>query len=238
MQRNLDRIRLANLRLLIAEAGSAEALARSSGTSGAYLSQIRSGTPYKSGRARRMGDNLAAKLERATGKPLGWMDEPHPAGPAPRNTGAAALGSPWSSGGLCPLISWVQADAWTEAPAFPEAEARLNCPVRCGPDTFVLRVRGESMEPQFREGDLIFVDPSLDPGNGSYVVVRRGDGSGAATFKQLIEEDGRRYLKAANPHWPRRIVEADNDATVCGVVVFRGSAVPDGASARPARPPG
>lgn len=237
MPRNLDRVRLANLRLLIAEAGSAEALARTTGTSGAYLSQIRSGTPYRSGRSRRMGDNLAAKLERATGKPLGWMDEPHPAGPAPDDADGAGASPAWSSGGGCPLISWVAAGDWTEAPELPEAEAHLNCPVRCGPDTFVLRVRGESMEPEFREGDLIFVDPSLEPRNGSYVVVRRGDGSGDATFKQLIEEDGRRYLKAANPNWPRPIVEADADATVCGVVVFRGSAVPD-TSARPARPPG
>ena len=238
MQRNLDRIRLANLRLLIGEAGSADALARTTGTSGAYLSQIRSGTPYKSGRSRRMGDNLAAKLERATGKPLGWMDEPHAAGPGLGAADPTGDLSPWSSGGLCPLISWVQAGAWTEAPAFPDAEARINCPVRCGPDTFALRVRGESMEPQFREGDLIFVDPAVPPGNRRYVVVRRGDGSGAATFKQLIEEDGRRYLKAANPHWPRPIVEADADAAVCGVVVFRGSAVPDGVNARPAQPSG
>ena len=238
MQRNLDRVRLANLRLLIGEAGSADALARATGTSGAYLSQIRSGTPYKSGRSRRMGDNLAAKLERATGKPLGWMDEAHPAGSAPRAAAPAGEPSSWSPGGLCPLISWLQAGAWTEAPAFPNAEARINCPVRCGPDTFVLRVRGESMEPQFREGDLIFVDPGVAPGNRSYVVVRRGDGSGTATFKQLIEEDGRRYLKAANPHWPRPIVEADADAAVCGVVVFRGSAVPDGVNARSAGPSG
>ena len=235
MQRNLDRARLANLRLLIAEAGSAEALARATGTSGAYLSQIRSGTPYKSGRARRMGDNLAARLEQATGRPLGWMDEPHPEGAASGGADPERGASPWSSGGGCPLISWVQAGAWTEPPEPGDAEAFLNCPVRCGPGTFVLRVRGESMEPRFREGDLIFVDPSRAAGNGSYVVVRRGDGSGTATFKQLIEEDGRRYLKAANPHWPRPIVEADPDSAVCGVVVFRGSAVPDGEDARPAR---
>ena len=45
---------------------------------------------------------------------------------------------------------------------------------------------------------------------------------GAATFKQLVEEDGRRYLKADNPDWPERIVEAEDDAAVCGVVIFQG----------------
>ena len=215
MTRQIDRNRLDNLARLIAEAGSAEALARRSGSSSPYLSQIRGGTPYPSGRRRRLGDRLAEKLERAMEKPEGWMDETHDDEGAP--------GASWTAGGGCPLISWVQAGAWTGAPAFPDAEARLHCPARCGPQTFVLRVQGQSMAPRFEDGDLIYVDPGLAAHNGSYVVVR--DGTGEATFKQLVEEDGRRYLRAANPNWPSPIVEARPDAAVCGVVVFRGAPV-------------
>ena len=214
MTRQIDRNRLVNLRRLIAEAGSAEALARRSGASSPYLSQIRSGTPYPSGARRRVGDHLAAKLERAMDKPEGWMDQDHDGG---------APGAPWTAGGGCPLISWVQAGAWTGAPEFPDAEARLHCPARCGPDTFVLRVRGESMAPRFDDGDLIYVDPGVEARSGAYVVMR--DGAGEATFKQLVEEDGRRYLRAANPDWPSRIVEARPDAALCGVVVFCGGRV-------------
>lgn len=211
MGRQIHNIRLDNLRRLVDEAGAPGALARQADSSAAYFSQLRSGH-------RRMGDGLAARLEAATGKPRGWMDEPHRDGPAPDD-------APWSDGGGCPLISLVQAGAWTEAYEFPEPEAFLHCPVRCGRRTFALRVAGESMTPRFQDGDLIFVDPDADPHNGSYVVVRRGDGSGAATFKQLIEEDGRRYLRALNPDWPQRIVEADPDAAICGVVVFLGTAL-------------
>ncbi len=216
MTRQIDRNRLDNLARLIAEAGSAEALARRSGSSSPYLSQIRGGTPYPSGRRRRMGDQLAAKLERAMDKPEGWMDQAH-------DEDEGAPGAPWTAGGGCPLISWVQAGAWTGAPAFPDAEARLHCPARCGPETFVLRVRGESMAPRFLDGDLIYVDPGVEARSGAYVVMR--DGAGEATFKQLVEEDGRRYLRAANPDWPSPIVEARPDAAVCGVVVFRGAPV-------------
>ena len=212
MARRIDRNRLDNLRRLIAEAGSAEALARRSGSSSPYLSQIQAGTRYPSGRRRRLGDQLAEKLERSMGKPDGWMDEAHDED-----------GASWAAGGGCPLISWVQAGAWTEAPEFADAEARLHCPARCGPDTFVLRVRGESMAPRFLDGDLIYVDPGVDARSGAYVVVR--DGAGEATFKQLVEEDGRRYLRAANPDWPNPIVETRSDAAVCGVVVFRGAPV-------------
>lgn len=207
MRRQIHTVRLDNLRRLVDEAGSAGALARRAGSSAAYFSQLRSGH-------RRMGDALAARLEAAAGKPRGWMDAFH----RDRDDDVR-----WSSGGGCPLISWVQAGAWTEAPEFPDAEAYLHCPVKSGPDTFALHVAGESMAPRFQDGDLIFVDPAAEARNGSYVVVRRGDGSAAATFKQLIEEDGRRYLKAANPDWPGRIVEADPDAAICGVVVFRGT---------------
>ena len=100
----------------------------------------------------------------------------------------------------------------------------LPCPVRCSPESFVLRVRGTSMEPKFHEGDLIFVDPNASADHGKYVVVRL-DESNEATFKQLIIEEGKRYLKALNPDWPNRIIEVDEEATICGVIVFKGEVV-------------
>jgi SOS-response transcriptional repressor LexA len=105
-----------------------------------------------------------------------------------------------------------------------DAEDLLPCPVRCSKDTFVLRVRGESMEPKFHDGDLIFVDPQVSPDSGKYVVVRIED-SHEATFKQLIVEGDRQYLKALNPDWPHRIIEVNSNATICGVVVFKGEVV-------------
>ena len=126
--------------------------------------------------------------------------------------------------GIHPLISWVQAGKWCEimddfAPG--DAEEWIPCPVNCGPQTFVLRVVGVSMEPRFREGELVFVDPSRRAENGSFVVVRLEDRQ-EATFKQLVQEGGRQYLKALNPAWPDPIIEVTERATVCGVVVFKG----------------
>ena len=48
------------------------------------------------------------------------------------------------------------------------------------------------------------------------------EGDREATFRQLIVEGGRRYLKALNPHWPERIVEIDEDTVIRGVVVCEG----------------
>jgi len=77
MKRRHETVRLSNLELLVAEAGSAAALARLAGTSESYLSQIRNQLLTAKGTPRGVGDELAAKLEQAMGKPHGWMDESH-----------------------------------------------------------------------------------------------------------------------------------------------------------------
>lgn len=225
MKRRHETVRLSNLELLVAEAGSAAALARLAGTSESYLSQIRNQLLTAKGTPRGVGDELAAKLERAMGKPNGWMDEAQREFMDERGRYNTELGP--EPRRLQPLISWAQARGWAEISGNFElgvAEDLLPCPVRCSQDTFVLRVRGESMEPKFHDGDLIFVDPQVAPVSGRYVVVHLED-SPEATFKQLIVEGDRQFLKAENPDWPQRIIEVNFNATICGVVVFRGELV-------------
>lgn len=128
---------------------------------------------------------------------------------------------------LCPLISWTQAGGWSDiADDFDirQAEDLLPCPVRCGQRTFILSVKGASMEPRFHNGDLVFVDPDATAESGNYVIVQL-EGADETTFRELIIEGGHTYLKALNPDWPDRIIEIDKNATICGVVVFKGEMV-------------
>ena len=228
MMRKPEQVRLQNLELLITEAGSAAKLARIAGTNSSYLSQVRNQMPTKKGTPRGVGDDLAEKLEHGMRKPHGWMDESHESDKVQPVTSKEinAHGGPGIRS-LHPLISWVQAGEWTEISEgyVPPYETELlPCPVRCSEQTFVLRVHGVSMEPRFHEGDLIFVDPEATPAHGKYVVVQL-DESNEATFKQLIVEENRQYLKALNPDWPNRIIEVNADASICGVVVFKGELV-------------
>jgi SOS-response transcriptional repressor LexA len=125
-----------------------------------------------------------------------------------------------------PLISWVQAGAWSDVsdPHAPGvADDWLPCPVRHGPNTYALRVRGESMfnpdgKPSYSDGDIIFVDPSREAHHGDRVVVRLDD-QAEVTFKQLLVEDGRKMLKALNPDWKPRYIEINGNATMAGVVI-------------------
>ena len=123
---------------------------------------------------------------------------------------------------LVPLISWVCAGEWSEAIETDCADAWWLCPVAHSMQTFALTVEGDSMFPDYQHGDIIFVDPQREATNGSDVVVR--DAQGRATFKRLQRTHDGAHLLAVNPDWPRRIIPLDDDAEICGVVIFSGRA--------------
>lgn len=126
-----------------------------------------------------------------------------------------------------PLISWVAAGTWHEASdpyAVGAGEEWMPCPVAHGSRTYALRVRGESNfnpygKRSYSDGDVIYVDPDRIPANGSMVIVRLANSS-EATFKELVIGDmGRRYLRPLNPTWPDPVIEVNEDAEFCGVVI-------------------
>jgi SOS-response transcriptional repressor LexA len=84
-----------------------------------------------------------------------------------------------------PIISYVQAGAWREiVDSFPRggADEYILANSSYGPHTFALRIIGNSMEPEFREGDVVVVDPDVRPDPGNFVVARNDEE--AATFKK------------------------------------------------------
>ena len=128
--------------------------------------------------------------------------------------------------GNVPLISMVQAGAWSEIKQLGtpfDALEWLPCPVSHSEDTFCVRVEGESMrnagaKPSYDPGDIIFIDPNRTAKPGDRVIVRLDD-QNQATFKQYIEEDGIKRLKALNPDWFPRYMDINNNASIVGVVI-------------------
>ena len=87
-----------------------------------------------------------------------------------------------------------------------------------GPETYVLRVRGDSMiDEQIRSGDLIVVRRAETARDGELVIALIDHED--VTLKRLYHEpDGRIRLQPANPaHEP--IVVAAERVTIQGVVV-------------------
>ena len=70
-------LRIENLRALVREFKTADAVAQRAATAPMYLSQILNGAKSSTGKPRGVGDALARRLEQGCGKEMGWMDRPH-----------------------------------------------------------------------------------------------------------------------------------------------------------------
>lgn len=100
-----------------------------------------------------------------------------------------------------PILSYVQAGNWREmceqATTFDGNVEYVTASVDIGSCGFGLWLRGDSMLPQFKEGDLIIVDPDEAPQPGDYVVAKNG--SNEATFKKYrprgIDENGQEVFE-------------------------------------------
>ena len=87
----------------------------------------------------------------------------------------------------------------------------------CGSsESYALRVLGDSMEPEFKDGCIVIVDPAGVLENGAYVVARH---EGEYIFRQLEIREGHYRLLALNPGYPELEI-AGLDA-VAGVIVQR-----------------
>jgi SOS-response transcriptional repressor LexA len=122
-----------------------------------------------------------------------------------------------------PVISWVAAGAWAEAvepyPAgfsdryeFSEYDSKGAA--------FWLEVKGDSMTSpvgqSITEGTLILVDTEAEVAPGKLVIAKLPD-SNEATFKKLVNDGGKLFLKPLNPSW--RIEPFTEDCRIVGVVV-------------------
>ncbi|PWB13374.1 peptidase S24 [Acinetobacter sp. AM] len=128
------------------------------------------------------------------------------------------------SGRLIPVISWVQAGTWTSVEAVPagtQFEEWLPPNPKCGKHGYGLEVSGESMLPDFRPGDKIYVNPDFqvsDLKTGDLVIVS-SEGGKAATFKKLIVETDNMYLQPLNPEWLEKAIALEDGCKLVGKVV-------------------
>jgi SOS-response transcriptional repressor LexA len=112
--------------------------------------------------------------------------------------------------GVVPLISSIQARGWRhEEDEYPPGEAKdwLPCPVKHGKHTYALIVEGESMTAphgkSYPHGSIIYVDPDQAGGvvSGDRVVAKI-NGNDEVTFKQLVVDSGKTFLRPLNPSYP------------------------------------
>ncbi len=84
-----------------------------------------------------------------------------------------------------PLISYVQAGMMTEAVdpyLLGDGFEIVLTHIPVSPRTFALRIKGESMLPEYKPGDVVIIDPEVSPQPGDMVVAKNTDEE--ATFKK------------------------------------------------------
>ena len=120
-----------------------------------------------------------------------------------------------------PLISWGAVRMFcesTESIDIKGVDEWLQCPYPHDAKSFCVRVKGLSMAPDYRDGEIILIDPAIEPLHNHDVVIRTNEPEGKTVFKRLqITEDGR-YLLALNPDFPQRYIAMPSGAIICGVV--------------------
>ena len=79
-----------------------------------------------------------------------------------------------------------------------------------------------SMAPDLPQGHWAFVDPDEPMAPGRLVGVD-DPATGSVAVRRLVEEDGRRILRAADPAWPDVTVTRGNETLIRGTVVLIGA---------------
>ena len=90
--------------------------------------------------------------------------------------------------------------------------------VRNSAATFFVRAAGDSMmQAGIHDGDLLVVDRSLTPGNGSVVIAAV---AGELTVKYLARKNGRVLLVPAHEEYSEIDITENEDTMIWGVVTY------------------
>lgn len=210
---DINDIRRENLLDLMKKFRTQQEFADRVDTATAYLSQIKKGTT-PAGRQVKIGDELARKVEEKLGLQKGWLDRQHSREPLqnvePVEVKITKL----------PVLSLVQAGSWTGVESIQGHEiAEYENALREHKDGhYYLRVTGMSNYPFYLEGDLVEINPLVEfdrVQTGQMVIMRC---HGEATFKMLVREGSKTYLRALNKDFTPQFIEIDCDCTFVGVM--------------------
>lgn len=97
---------------------------------------------------------------------------------------------------------------------------QIELPVDIDAD-FVIPIKGDSMEPDYHDGDLVFIQTSVDLNDG---VIGVFNYNGDAYIKQLVIDEDQAYLHSLNPAYKDMPITPDTDFRIIGEVVdlYRG----------------
>lgn len=175
-----------------------------------YISQIVTG---KSG----LGEKGAARLEREYNMPSGYLTTPNLKSIAPNQ-------SLLLTSKKYPVLNAIQAKSWTTTLGDTLTNSTYQWLESEEPtigDAFWLKIENESMTAptglSISEGSFVLFDTGKKATNGSLVLTDMGENH-TITFKKLIIDSGKGFLKALNPMWPS-VIPLDHQCKIIAVAI-------------------
>lgn len=92
---------------------------------------------------------------------------------------------------------------------------QIELPVDIDAD-FVIPIKGDSMEPDYQDGDLVFIQSSVELNDG---VIGVFNYNGDAYIKQLVIDEDQAYLHSLNPAYKDMPITPETDFRIIGEVV-------------------
>lgn len=210
---NVKMIRRQNLRALARSVGGVTSLAERLGKSQSQISHVIGTHPTKN-----IGDKLAATIEKAFDKPVGWLDQKHLDDPTTALFYPASPTHQW-----VPLLPWNQISAWTNRQlqetknTFPQIVITGNL----SSYAFAVLVNDNCMQSSygtsFIPGNCLIVDPEAVLKDGCFVIVSM-ETMVTPVFRQLVRDGATRYLKPLNPYYPLSALK--EPYTIHGIVRY------------------
>ena len=126
-----------------------------------------------------------------------------------------------------PVVDYFHAGKWdliTDPRMLDEGIKFITTDLDVGSMAFALIVTGESMLPEFQEGDLIIIDPEVVPKPGDFVIAKldlQVDGTFMKYRPRGTDKKGQPIIELVplNEDWPMQTINAGNPGRIIGTLV-------------------
>lgn len=120
-----------------------------------------------------------------------------------------------------PLVGFAEAGAegYFDDAGFPAGEGwdAVEFPGIEDDNAYALEVSGKSMEPLYRDGDVVVVSPAAQIRKGDRVVVKTA--SGEVMVKELVRRTAKKVeLRSINPAYPDRALDGKDIAWIARII--------------------
>jgi len=138
--------------------------------------------------------------------------------PLPSHMATAASSSTWKN---IPLLSLKEACLWADSRHQHQINAsknKIGIDLPVSDHSYAIHMPDTTMSPRFPEGTVLIIDPQQTAQNQDFVLAQYKVGAQSqTTFKQLLIDGEKRYLKPLNPDF--QVIQMTDQYSLLGTLI-------------------